>query len=129
MPLTDAVLKLRLLGLHLASAALAEEEAEGGRDVLHALPLSLTLALAAVIAAVIGGAARGDGDIDDGGRDAGGNGLDSVVEVDERGDAGVVHGHGCAGGVDVDGVVIEVECSAENEGRDAGGGQGELTEF
>jgi hypothetical protein len=120
----DAVLKLRLLrGLHLlttlsAGAAEAEELGEAGRQTLRSLLGALVVH---AFGGILLGRLGGDGDVDDGGGDAGGECLHGVVGGGEGGYAVVVERRGGDHvGVDVAGVEEE-GCAEDGDGGRCGG--------
>jgi hypothetical protein len=78
---------------------------------------------AAAFELLLHGSAGCDGDIDDRGSDAGGDGFDSVVESDQGGDAVVVEG--CCGGGSVSGVAVADEDGCEEQGDCGYGGKSE----
>ena len=102
----DAVLELRLLRLLLRPPGpWAEELREAGGEPLGVRPSATSCSERA---------AGGDGDVDDGGRDAGGDRLHGLIERGERGDAVVVERRGGDGG-GVDAGVVGEEDGAEGE--------------
>src|SRR5208282_120379 len=118
---TDAVLNLLLLGhaLHAALGTESEEAAELGRQVLQTtVGVGAAVRTAVFVGLVV--TARGNRDVDDGGRNPGSYGFNSIIERNKGRDARVVKRssrakcRGSAGGMNL--IVANEERAAEEEG-------------